>query len=387
MKKYRYLSKIGDKSVSAYSQPAYSQNRKSKNKKILFLSTPVGALGSGVGGGVELTLQNAAKALMARGHTVEIVAPEGSLTDVAKLVAIAGSLQTSAQTAIGTEMVVLPQNSVLENMWNYAREVQDQFDLLFNFAYDWLPLYLTPFLRCPVAHWISMSSLSPVIDRMISQTVLCRPNSIAVNTRACADTFAAGDRLMIMGKGIDVQQYQFVATPQQPRLAWVGRISPEKGLEDAAQAALETGLPLHVFGLIQDQTYWQQIQTQFPQIHYEGFLTTADLQAKLGQSRALLMTPRWVEAFGNAAIEALACGVPVISYRSGGLTEIVHHGETGFLVDMGDVSGLVAAILQLGQIDRHACRQQVEAEYSLEVWGDRLDRWFDQLIEQDCDPK
>lgn len=49
-------------------------------KKLLFLSTPVGALGSGIGGGVELTLQNAAKALMAKGHSVEIVAPEGSVT-------------------------------------------------------------------------------------------------------------------------------------------------------------------------------------------------------------------------------------------------------------------------------------------------------------------
>ncbi|MDX2255803.1 MAG: glycosyltransferase family 4 protein [Pseudanabaenaceae cyanobacterium bins.39] len=353
-----------------------------KTKKLLFLSTPVGALGSGIGGGVELTIQNAAKALMARGHYVEIVAPEGSCTNVTKLVAIAGSLQTSAQTEVGTEMVAFPQNSVLENMWSYAREVQDQFDLLFNFAYDWLPLYLTPFLRRPVAHWISMSSLSPVMDQMVSKTVLYCPDAIAVNTRACADTFESGDRLMIMGKGIDVSQYKFVANPQQPSLAWVGRISPEKGLEDAAQAAQATGMPLHVFGLIQDHDYWQQIQTQFPQIHYEGFLATADLQAKLGQSSALLMTPRWVEAFGNAAIEAFACGVPVIAYRSGGLTEIVRHGQTGFLVDMGDVSGLVKAVLQLGQIDRLACRQQVEAEYSLEVWGDRLDRWFDRLIDR-----
>ncbi len=352
------------------------------SKKLLFLSTPVGALGSGIGGGVELTLQNAAKALMAKGHSVEIVAPEGSVTGVAKLTAIAGTIQTSAQTQVGAEAVVLPKDSVLENMWSYAREVQEQFDLLFNFAYDWLPLYLTPFLNTPVAHWISMSSLSPVMDDMVSKLVQIRPQAIAVNTRACADTFKAGDRLMIMGKGIDISDYQFVAKPPTPKLAWVGRISPEKGLEDAAKTARKTGLPLHIFGLIQDQGYWSGIQTTFAdvQLHYEGFLSTHDLQRKLGQCSALLMTPRWIEAFGNAAIEAFACGVPVISYRSGGLTEIVRDRQTGFLVDMGDVAGLINSVDKLDQIDRFACRQQVETEYSLEVWGDRLEKWFDQLV-------
>ena len=92
------------------------------------------------------------------------------------------------------------------------------------------------------------------------------------------------------------------------------------------------------------------------------------------------MTPRWVEAFGNAAIEAFACGVPVISYRSGGLTEIVRQGKTGFLVDMGSVSGLIEAVSHIETIDRLACRQQLESEYSLEVWGDRLEKWFEQLI-------
>lgn len=350
-----------------------------KSYRLLFLSTPVGALGSGIGGGVELTLQNAAKALIARGHSVEIVAPEGSATQVAKLIQIAGHAQISAQTQMGTEISVLPHDSVLANMWRYARASQQRFDLIFSFAYDWLPLYLTSFFQCPVLHWISMSALSEGIDAMVSKTADLHPYAIAVNTRACADTFRAGDRLMIMGKGIDVSQYQFVEQPDTPRLAWVGRISPEKGLEDAVEVAQRTGMPLHVFGLIQDERYWQQVQASFPtaQLHYGGFLTTEQLQERLGQASALLMTPRLIEAFGNAAIEAFACGVPVIAYRSGGLTEIVREGKTGFLVDIGDVEGLIAAVSQLHLIDRRACRQQSEAEYSLEVWGARLEEWFD----------
>lgn len=83
---------------------------------------------------------------------------------------------------------------------------------------------------------------------------------------------------------------------------------------------------------MQDEAYWQQICRDFPDapIEYVGFLNTEELQQELGKCRALLMTPRWLEAFGNVAIEALACGVPVIAYARGGPAEIIKDGKTGF---------------------------------------------------------
>jgi UDP-glucose:tetrahydrobiopterin glucosyltransferase len=92
------------------------------------------------------------------------------------------------------------------------------------------------------------------------------------------------------------------------------------------------------------------------------------------------VTPRWVEAFGNVAIEALACGVPVIAYRRGGPAEIVCEGKTGWLVEPDSVSGLIAAIAQINQIDRAACRQQAEAEFSQAAMGDRLEQWFADIL-------
>lgn len=88
----------------------------------------------------------------------------------------------------------------------------------------------------------------------------------------------------------------------------------------------------------------------------------------------LVMTSKWVEAFGNVAIEA-GCGVPVVSYRRGGPAEIVRDGETGWLVEPDSVAALVAG-LKNSPGKSFGCRQQAEAEYSLAAMGDRLEQWL-----------
>jgi UDP-glucose:tetrahydrobiopterin glucosyltransferase len=349
---------------------------------LLLLSTSVGALGSGLGGGVELTLQNLARSLTQRGHTVKIVAPAGSVCGNFPIVPIPGALQPLAQTEGRDAAIALPPDSVLANMWSHARQVQGEFDLLLNFAYDWLPFYLTPFFQIPIAHLVSMGSVGEAMDRAIGQVAAQFPGTIGVHSRAQAETFSFADRCRSLGNGFDLSQYQFNSQPDR-QLGWVGRVSPEKGLEDAIAAADSAGLPLKVWGVIQDQSYWEQIRQAYPQaqVSYEGFLPTAQLQQAIGRCQGMVMTPKWVEAFGNVAIEALACGVPVIAYRRGGPMEIVQSGRTGWLVEPDSVPGLVQAIAQLDQIDRTACRRQAEAEYSLEAMGDRLEQWFSDILQ------
>jgi len=350
--------------------------------KLLFLSTPVGPLGSGLGGGVELSLYNIAQEMIRRGHTLQIVAPQGSKLDsLPRIVQIPGNLQIIAQSQERTAPITMPENSVLANMWEYARRVQTDYDLIVNFAYDWLPFYLTPFFSCPIAHFVSMGSLYQAMEQIVEQVAVQFPSTIGFYTASQAATFAfvgaMPSSVRCLGSGIDLSLYQFCPYPA-PYLAWLGRIAPEKGLEDAVAAAQIADYPLKIMGKIQDESYWQQICQDYPDapVEYLGFLPTAELQQELRQCRALLMTPRWVEAFGNVAIEALACGVPVISYRRGGPGEIVQDGKTGFLVEPDSVPGLVDAIARLDQIDRHTCRQQAEAQYSLKALGDRFEQWF-----------
>ena len=84
---------------------------------------------------------------------------------------------------------------------------------------------------------------------------------------------------IVGGSGVDPAVYEYCDTPQQT-LAWLGRISPEKALEDAVAAAAQTGMKLKIMGKIQNPDYWAQIQHDYPHapIEYLGFLPTHELQ-------------------------------------------------------------------------------------------------------------
>ncbi|TRU14949.1 MAG: glycosyltransferase [Microcystis sp. Msp_OC_L_20101000_S702] len=351
------------------------------SRKLLFISTPVGFLGSGDGGGVELTIYNLARTLNKQGYAVRVVAPEASQLHDIPLITIAGNAQISAQSQGREAPILMPENVVLANMWHYAQQVQNEYDLIVNFAYDWLPFYLTPFFATPVAHLVSMASVSLAMDHIIQKTYRSFPHLLAFHTVVQAETFSISPPYRCLANGLDVSLYQFRADPS-PSLAWVGRIAPEKALEDAIAACQQLGVPLRVFGHISDPLYWQNLQDNysFDLVDYRGFLPTRSLQKELGDCFGLLMTPRWVEAFGNGAIEALACGVPVVAYGRGGPVEIIEDGKTGFLVEPDSIEGLVTGIKNLDRIDRYSCRAVVEQKYSLEALGNRAINWFEEIF-------
>lgn len=351
--------------------------------RLLLVSTPVGPLGSGLGGGVELTLLNLAQALRRLGHGVTVLAPAGSILGDVPLVGLPGQPQPTAHTQGRDTPITLPNNSVLGHLWDYARQHQGQFDLIVNFAYDWLPFYLTPFFQTPVAHFVTMGSLSEALDGAIEQMAAQFPGRLGACTRTQAETFSCGDAFTILGGAIDLDLYQFCPHPGDA-LAFLGRISPEKGLEDALAAAEIAQMPLKIMGKLEDDAYWQSLCQRFPQAatSYLGFLPTQELQAILGPCRALVMTPHWIEAFGYVAIEALACGVPVIAYNRGGPAEIVRSGQTGWLVPPDDMAALAAALQRIDDLDRAACRRQAEAEYSLPALGNRFEAWFNAILQR-----
>ena len=143
--------------------------------RIVLISTPIGFLGSGKGGGVELTLNSLVSGLLSLGHSVEVIAPKNSKlsegNEKAKLHFVDGEDQISWQHQDFNSHVSIPENSLLAGMLEKGIDISKHADVLLNLSYDWLPIWMTLNLEMPIAHIISMGSESSVICNLISKAV------------------------------------------------------------------------------------------------------------------------------------------------------------------------------------------------------------------------
>jgi len=153
---------------------------------------------------------------------------------------------------------------------------------------------------------------------------------------------------------------------------------------DAVYVANELGETLKVWGFKEDEIYASKIEKSFPKgtIDWMGFLSTNELQEELGKCRALLNTPKWNEAFGNVVVEALACGVPVIAYKRGGPSEIIQHGQTGYLADPDDKKNMLSYVEIIEKIKRNKCREWVEKNASTDVFATKVVNWLNKVIHE-----
>jgi len=150
-------------------------------------------------------------------------------------------------------------------------------------------------------------------------------------------------------------------------LAFLGRMSPEKRADRAIEVARRAGMPLRIAAKVDDvdRAYFEErIEPMLEADHVEfigeiGGRQKADF---LAQATALVFPIDWSEAFGLVMIEAMACGTPVIAYRSGSVPEVITDGVNGFIV--GNIDEMVAAVGRLDQVDRRGCRQAFEDRFA-----------------------
>jgi glycosyltransferase involved in cell wall biosynthesis len=110
-----------------------------------------------------------------------------------------------------------------------------------------------------------------------------------------------------------------------------------------------------------------------------------DVEAWYGAADVLLH-PSEMESFGLAPLEAMACGVPVLAYRVGGLPEVVDDGRSGYLLEVGDVAGMAGRALELltdarrwGAFSRRA-RESAARRFGRDRIVDRYERYFLEVL-------
>ncbi len=150
-------------------------------------------------------------------------------------------------------------------------------------------------------------------------------------------------------------------------LAFLGRLTAEKGPEDAIRIARKAGMPLRIAAKVPrgERGYFKERlepQVDGKHVQLSGEVNDQTKEKFLAGAAALLFPIDWPEPFGLVMIEAMACGTPVIAFRAGSVPEVIEDGVTGFVVDGEDEA--VQAIQRLGEIDRRAVRARFEERFT-----------------------
>lgn len=184
--------------------------------------------------------------------------------------------------------------------------------------------------------------------------------------------------------GIDTRSIPFSERPGA-YLLFVGRISPEKGPERAIAIARKCGIPLKIAAKIdpKDRTFFERTVKPLlddPLIEYLGPVNEQRKRELMKNALALLAPIRWPEPFGLVYIEALACGLPVLTCPNGAAPEILREGVTGYMRERDDE--LAEAALRVAEIDRAGCRAWVERYFDVSTMTENYLAVYESVIGQ-----
>ena len=326
-------------------------------------------------GGTERVVSYITEELVHRGHEVTLFASGDSDTRANLVAGCRHALRLEGKPDLGSSL----QLAVLSEVFESAR---DNFDIVHAHIDYWsFPFAsLTKMPTVTTMHGrLDIPDLHPVYHRFPDAALV----SISDSQRA---PLADMNWVATVYHGMPRNLLRF-SERGGDYLAFVGRISPEKGIDTAIEVALRAGVPLKIAAKVDavDREYFAQVikpRIKPPMIEYIGEIDDVQKSAFLGGALALLFTIDWPEPFGLAMIEALACGTPVIARPCGAVPEVIRPGVTGFLAR--EVDELVAAVHKLDSISRERCRREFEERFTSEVMTAKYERVYHRLIGADA---
>lgn len=206
--------------------------------------------------------------------------------------------------------------------------------------------------------------------------------------------------------GISQDEFCFNLTPQD-YIAFIGRLIPEKGLDNVIKVAIEAKIYLkiatHINDVVLDSDYYKQEIKPYIKNKYVELNDLFDMEKKINfyQNAKVLLSPiQWEEPFGMVMIEAMSCGTPVVAFARGSVPEIIKDGETGFIVNSspddirGDwiikktgIDGLREAINKIysmpkGEYEqmRLNSRKRVEKSFTVEKMVDGYEEVYKKIL-------
>ena len=305
-------------------------------------------------GGTERVVSYLTEALVEQGHDVTLFASGDSVT-AARLIAPCRRALRLDETCVDQ---IAHHFVLLEEVFRRA----DDFDVVhFHIDYFHFPLSRRHRLRqLTTLHGrLDLPDLVPLYREFSAMPVV----SISDAQRAPLPWLRW---LATVHHGLPIDLHRFRPEPAG-YLAFLGRVSPEKGLDHAIEIAGRAGVPLKIAAKVDpaDREYFHAViepRLAQPHVEFLGEVGEREKGGLLGGARALLFPVDWPEPFGLVMIEAMACGTPVVAFPRGSVPEVMEPGRTGFLC--AGVDEAVAAVGRLAEISRRDCRRAFEERFT-----------------------
>ena len=325
-------------------------------------------------GGTERIVSYLTEELVRLGHEVTLFATGDSVTNARLIAPCQRSLRKNEKCKDPVAREVLLVDHVLEHA--------GEFDVIhFHTGYLHFPV-----CRClSVPHLttlhgrLDLPDLVPVFDRFRDEPLISISN-------AQRQPLAWANWQTTIYHGLRTDLFSF-RRGSDDYLAFLGRISPEKGADRAIEIAKRVGIPLKIAAKVDraDRRYFKRVVEPLlnePYVEWVGEISDHQKNDFLGNAYALLFPIDWPEPFGLVMIEAMACGTPVIAYDRGSVPEVMDDGVTGFIVR--ELDEAAEAVRRVRNLSRARCREVFDKRFTATRMANDYIHMYQRMLGRDA---